>query len=107
MGEKTFLIEMGERICIKRKANGITQEKLAEKMGVSLQTVSNIECGKKSTKPENIAKICSILNTTADYILLGERGESETKELTKMLATLPEEKYAVIEKLICFLSFHK
>ena len=73
-------------------------------MGVSLQTVSNIECGKKSTKPENIAKICTILNTTADYILLGQRAETQIKGITKMLATLPEEKYIVVENLIYFLA---
>lgn len=104
MAEKEFLIEMGERITVRRKEKRLTQEQLAEKMGVSLQTVSNIECGKKSTKPENIAKICAILNTTADYILLGERAEAQTKGITKMLATLPEEKYTVIENLIYFLA---
>lgn len=103
MAEKDFLLEMGERIAIKRKEKKLTQEELAERLGISLQTVSNIECGKKSTRPENIAKICTLLDTTADYILLGERTENQTKGITKILASLPEEKYKVIKNLIFIL----
>lgn len=104
MAENNFLIQMGERVAIKRKEKNLTQEVLAEKMGVSLQTVSNIECGKKSTRPENIAKICIILNTTADYILLGERAEGQIKGISKLIATLPEDKYVLVESLVTFLS---
>jgi len=100
MAEKDFLLEMGERIAIKRKEKKLTQEELAERLGISLQTVSNIECGKKSTRPENIAKICTLLDTTADYILLGERTENQTKGITKILASLPEEKHKVVKNLI-------
>jgi len=103
MAEKDFLLEMGERIAIKRKEKKLTQEELAERLGISLQTVSNIECGKKSTRPENIAKICTLLDTTADYILLGERTENQTKGITKILASLPEEKYKVVKNLIFIL----
>lgn len=104
MGNRDYLIGMGERISIRRKERGITQEQMAEKMGVSLQTVSNIECGKKATNPENIVKICRTLNTTADYILLGEKNESQIKGITKVIANLPEEKYRAVENIVNLLA---
>lgn len=104
MGDRDYLIRMGERISIRRKERGITQEQMAEKMGVSLQTVSNIECGKKATNPENIAKICRTLNTTADYILLGEKNESQIKGIIKVIASLPEDKYKAVENIVNLLA---
>lgn len=51
MGNNAFLTDMGTRIAQRRKELHITQEQLADKMGVSLQTVSCIELGKKSGAP--------------------------------------------------------
>lgn len=103
MSEKSFLITMGERVALKRKERKLTQEQMAEKVGVSLQTISNIECGKKSTRPENIAKICIALNTTADYIILGKKDEQQIKGIMKTIASLPEDRYRAIENIISFL----
>ncbi len=103
MQGNVFLIEMGERISAKRKERRLTQEQLAEAVGVSLQTVSNIECGKKGSRPENIAKICVVLDTTADYILLGEKSENQLKGISKQIAALPDEKYKAVEKLVYLL----
>ena len=100
MAENNYLIAMGERISLKRKEKHITQEKLAEMIGVSLQTVSNIECGKKAARPENIAKICRALESTADYIMLGEKSENDMKDIIKSLSLLPEKEYKVIYDMI-------
>lgn len=100
MTDRNFLINMGERIAIKRKEKKLTQEQMAEIVGVSLQTVSNIECGKKSTRPENIAKICVALNATADYIILGQKDESQIKGFMKIIANLPEDKYKAVENIV-------
>ena len=100
MADKDFLISMGERITLRRKELCITQEQLAEKVGVSVQTVSNIECGKKAARPENLAKICGALQISADYVLLGEKSESQLKGISKKIAKLSEEKYQAILKLV-------
>ena len=55
--KESFLIDMGLRIAERRKAMQLTQEKLAEKMGVSLQSISSIELGKKGIRPENLANL--------------------------------------------------
>ena len=100
MGENKYLVEMGERISQKRKERNITQEKLAEIVGVSLQTVSNIECGKKAARPENIAKICLALDTTADYVMLGKKSENDMKGIIKTISVLPEKEYRVITDIV-------
>lgn len=100
MGETNYLIAMGERISSKRKEKRLTQEQLAEIIGVSLQTVSNIECGRKAARPENIAKICNALDSTADYIMLGKKSESEINDLMKTISLLPEREYKVIEDIL-------
>ncbi len=103
MQGNNFLMAMGERISVKRKEKRLTQEQLAEAVGVSLQTVSNIECGKKGSGPENIAKICVVLEATADYILLGEKNENQLKGISKQIASLSDEKYKAVESLVYLL----
>lgn len=100
----TFLSEMGLRIAERRKALHLTQEKLAEKMGISLQSVSSIELGKKGIRPENLAKLCINLNTTADYILYGTRSTTQMSDIVEKLSKLSDEEYAVVKSLIEVLS---
>ena len=97
MGTDTFLTKMGVRIAQRRKELHLTQEQLAEKMGVSLQTISCIELGKKAIRPENLANLCTCLNATADYILYGKRNENQMTNLIAKLASLPPEDYALIQ----------
>ena len=51
-----FLIAMGQRIARWRKELRLTQETVAERMGVSLQTVSCFELGKKSDPPRKLGQ---------------------------------------------------
>lgn len=47
-----LLIQIGKRVSARRKALGLTQEQLAEKMNVSIQMISNLELGKKQSDPK-------------------------------------------------------
>ena len=100
MSTDTFLTNMGVRIAQRRKELCFTQEQLAEKMGVSLQTISCIELGKKAIRPENLAKLCVCLNATSDYILYGKRNEDQMTDLIAKIATLPPEDYALIQSTV-------
>ncbi len=100
----SFLIDMGLRIAERRKAMQLTQEKLAEKMGISLQSVSNIELGKKGIRPENLANLCIHLDTTADYILLGRRNATQMKDIVAKLSCLSAEEYSIVVSLITLLN---
>lgn len=91
---------MGIRIAGRRKDLHLTQEQLAEKMGVSLQTVSCIELGKKAIRPQNLANLCVHLEVTADYILYGKRNEEQMKDTVAKLSALDPEEYRIVQGLI-------
>ena len=93
-------MNLGNKIRELRRARNLTQEQLAEKMNLSLQSISCIELGKKAIRPENLVKLCEVLDATADYILTGCRTERQLKGLFEKIATLNEEDYAIVEKLI-------
>ena len=71
MSESKLLKDMGERIYAQRRDLKLTQDELAEMIGVSVQMISTLELGKKAIRPENLVKICQALNISADYILTG------------------------------------
>lgn len=100
MGKDTFLVAMGLRISRRRKELELTQESLAEKMGVSLQTVSCIELGKKAIRPENLANLCVCLGISSDYILYGKRSEQQMQDTVAKLSALDLEAYRAVKELI-------
>ena len=73
MDSKQVLKDIGNRLYEKRKEKGLTQEKLAELIGVTPQMISYTEQGKKAIRPENLIKICKTLNVSADYLLMGKK----------------------------------
>ena len=100
MATETFLVMMGQRIAQRRKEMHFTQEQLAERMGVSLQTISCIELGKKAIRPENLTNLCLHLEITADYILSGKRTETQMSETVNKLSELPMKEFGVVKDLI-------
>ena len=100
MATDNFLIKMGQRIAQRRKELHFTQEQLAEKMGVSLQTISCIELGKKAIRPENLTNLCVHLEISADYILSGRRTETQMSETVNKLSELPMNEFGVVKDLI-------
>lgn len=61
--------KIGERIREKRKACGITQLELAEKVGISCQAVSNWERGIAMPDIANLEATANLLGVTIDYII--------------------------------------
>lgn len=103
MANDVFLINMGQRIAKRRKELHLTQEQLAEKMGVSLQTVSCIELGKKAIRPENLANLCTHLDVSADYIIYGKREEKQMLDIVAKLSELPQREFCMVQDLITLL----
>ena len=63
---------LGARIAKMRKAKNLTQEALAEKLGVSAQAVSKWENDQSCPDVMLLPKLASALDTTADILLTGE-----------------------------------
>ena len=104
MGDTEFLKEMGKRIMVRRKSLRMTQEELAEELGVSTQMISNLELGKKAIRPENLAKVCSVLNMSADFILTGANTQSPVDEVAEKLIQLTAEELQMVSDMIDYMN---
>lgn len=72
---------LGVRIALLRKAKGMTQEDLAEKLGVSSQAVSKWENDISCPDIQLLPQLAATLDTTVDSLLTGKKDE------VKMLAS--------------------
>lgn len=62
-------MNLGENIKKARKAAGVTQKQLAERMGVYQKDVSRWENGEHAPSIELLAGICKALKVSADTLL--------------------------------------
>lgn len=60
---------LGEKIYDSRKKKGMSQEILAEKLGVARQTISNWEIGETSPNPEQLKMLSNVFNVSIDELL--------------------------------------
>ena len=107
MGDNEFLKEMGQRIMVRRKSLRMTQEELAEKLGVSTQMISNLELGKKAIRPENLAKVCSVLELSADFILTGTNTKTTVDAVAEKLLQLTTEELQIVNDMIDYMNKKK
>lgn len=70
---------MGEFLATLRKANGFTQQEVAEKLGVSNRTLSSWETDRTAPDLLILPAIADLYGVTADEILRGERKAAEKK----------------------------
>lgn len=95
-----LLKQIGNRILNRRKQLRMTQEKLAEKAGITPQTVSSAELGKKALRLENIIRVCSALDISTDYLLLGKVNAGDYSILFSRISNLPPIQYRHLEDII-------
>lgn len=72
-----------------RKEQEMTQEEFAEKIGVSKQSISNIECGGGYPTFENLEKISRVLNASAIQ-LFGTPNEIAVSDIPIILDRIDE-----------------
>ncbi len=84
----------------RRKQLRMTQDELAEKVGITPQTVSTAELGKKALRPENIIRICSALEVSTDYLLLGKVNGHDHSVLSAKISDLFPAQYRHLEDIV-------
>jgi transcriptional regulator with XRE-family HTH domain len=93
MGE--ILKDFGKRVRSLRRAKDMTQEQLAEKAGISIQIVGEIERGRGNPTLVNIGKISAALDEDLTSLFdLGDIGltkEQALKELEVLLTNASED----------------
>lgn len=93
---------IGERIKKARLKNNYTQEKLAEKIDVSVAFLSRVERGSSHINLKRLSQICSILGVTEGEILNGTSGTSVgylNEDFKNLLEACPAEKQKLIYKI--------
>lgn len=73
-------IKFGKRLQKSRKLAGITQEELANSLSVDRNTIGRMERGIRSCSFDLLVEICSILNVSSDYLLMGKDEIKVSKE---------------------------
>lgn len=97
------MIVLHSRIRNAREKRGLTREKFAEKLGVSVSYLAELERGRTGISVKLLMRVCQVLGLSADYILFGEeRGDTDTR--SNAIARI-DEKYlplldSVIEQLL-------
>lgn len=94
------LLDIGRRITERRKQMGLTQEALAEKGNMTTQFVSYAEAGKRAMRPENLLKLSSALNVSADYLLTGEIVDKDLLILSDKMRSLTPSQLRIVENII-------
>ena len=72
---------IGKFISALRKANGMTQKELGEKLFVSDKTVSRWECDECTPELSLIPSIAEIFGITTDELLRGERNNPDREAI--------------------------
>lgn len=78
-------IKIGNYIQLKRKEKNITQEQLAEKLGVSNKTISKWECGKALPDYSLIEVLCKELEISTSELFNGEDNGLDQKAMIEMV----------------------
>jgi transcriptional regulator with XRE-family HTH domain len=86
---------MGKRIAQLREDRGMTQKQLADRAGISVTFLSEVENGKRNISMGKLLSIADELDTTSDYLARGTHSDSRTRTVDKFppdLSDAAEEK---------------
>ena len=100
-------LSIGKRLAKYRKSQGLSQEALAEKLGLSRKQVVDYETGRIHLNDEMIVRFAMTLNVSSDELLglKPMRHAEETPELRftrrlRDLSQLPEDKKRAVLKIL-------
>lgn len=82
--------EIGQRIRRIRKAHKLSQEELAEKVGISTTHMSHIETGNTKLSLPVLVELANVLEVQADSLLYDEPRDSVTTAMSDIAAILEE-----------------
>jgi len=82
-----------EKIVELRKSKGLSQEELAEQLGVSRQAVSRWELGQTLPDIPNLLQLCELFGVSADYLVRDEeQTAAKSDQNAKTIARLTRER---------------
>ncbi|WP_317380819.1 helix-turn-helix domain-containing protein [uncultured Intestinimonas sp.] len=105
--KKPINLEIGKNVKQVRENAGLTQECLAELIGLGVKHLSAIECGAVGVSLATLKQLCVLLSVPADVILFGiESSNSEAERsaalqfLTDRLSHLPDADFWATKEIL-------
>ncbi len=98
--------EIGKRLRKVRRRNNMTQEKMAEALGVSSRYLSKIENGKNSPSLMFVMKFSEITGASLDYLMKDRAEPGGAEDMAPLLSSVYEDltdgdRLSPKEKTIC------
>lgn len=100
--DKKFYTALGQRIAERRKVVGLTQQQLAESLGIAQQTLAHYEVGRLRVAVALLPAFSKILGLSLDELLgavtkAGKRGPaSKLQEQIERIGSLPRSKQRML-----------
>lgn len=107
--DQAFFRELGERIAAARKERGMTQQQLAEQLGIAQQTLGHYEVARARIAADLLPKLAEALDVSLDELLMGhltvrlpgKRGPaSRLEQQIDAITRLPKAKQKMVAELI-------
>ena len=106
--ERAFFIAFGERLAGLRKAQGLTQVQLAERLDVSQQAVTAYESGQRRVPISMLPLLADTLGVTVEELIgtptrraAGKRGPApKLQQQLEQLSQLPKAKQRAIAQVL-------
>ena len=70
------IVESGKRIKELRQKEGMTQDSLSEKLGITKNAYQKIERGANGAKIDTLVELAEIFNISLDYIVCGKQTQT-------------------------------
>ena len=94
--------KLWERIKNYRNQLNLTQEYVANYLGINRATVTQMENGKRKVSADELSKLCSLFGVSADAILYGDEISKPATIFARSFECLNERDQAEIMNLIRF-----
>ncbi len=103
--KKPINIQIGQNIRQIREDTGLTQERLADILGIGDKHVSAIERGAVGLSLPTLMRICEALSVSADRVLFGARDDDDQRSaairmLTERLERLPDRQFSAVKDVM-------
>lgn len=103
-----YLVEFGERLKKLRRQKNLSQQEVADQLGMHFTNISRYERGLAGPSSETLKKLAEILSVSSGYLIEGTledgvQAHFEDRELLlqfQQVQELPEEDKATVKKLL-------
>lgn len=94
---RCYIVTFGERLKMFREQRGLTQEQLAEKIGVAKSTVTGYEKGNRTPDVAKIKKLAAALEVSGDELLDTGYGTAERPTPVSESGPISPERQALLD----------